>query len=128
MAELFQNTVFGYFVRLLSRQRIFPYAEERDSSLWKKYVHHDMSQQMALHGHTGDETPEEKDEGVNTQKSSRETSSTRNGGQSKNTLGHSVDPEKGKDVSVIYWYNDNDQEVFPVVPISIIVRRILIKR
>ena len=112
MAELIQNTVFGHLLRLLSRQRVLPYVEEQDPSLWKQYIHHDMTQQMAFHGRIGEETLEEKDEHSKNQKASRETSSTRNeGGMKTNALGHGIDQEKGKDVNVIHWYGENDPEV-----------------
>ena len=127
------------------------FEEERDPSLWKRYVDKEKSGRMAHHGHTGEEEERENKEGDDSESPDRgigekteengdsntggqeqsggvlsgnvrNSSETRLGsadnGQRRNEIsGVPVDPEKGRDVSVVHWYGDNDPEVCPVHPI-----------
>ena len=105
MSELIRDTVFGHFLRFVTRGKVLPYAEDKNPGLWREYVHHEMTGRMAHHGHvgeeTGDETEEEKETRVEPQDSSQDTSRTRAGkGAGRNALGHTIDAEKGRDVSM----------------------------
>lgn len=62
MSELFRDTVVGQLLRLVTQRRILQYPEERDPSIWQKYLNVEKSANMARHG--GTTTPpqaEEKD-------------------------------------------------------------------
>ncbi|KAJ9602705.1 GTPase-activating protein [Cladophialophora chaetospira] len=52
MAELFRDTVAGQFLRLVTGRRILQYPEERDPSIWERYLNVEKSKNMALHGTT----------------------------------------------------------------------------
>ena len=128
MSELIRDTVFGHILRFFTKGKVLQYAEEKDPSLWKQYLDRDQTKQMALYGHTGDETTEEKQEG-----GSSPTSDTPGNGDGKGTkhsdessrsraedgepplsstiTGLKIDPEKGRDTAIVTWYGDNDQEV-----------------
>ena len=113
MTELIRDTVFGHFVRIVSRGKILPYAEDRNPSLWRRYVHDEKTQRMAHHGQT-DELPEEERRQGPRRSSSGQTLTTRTGDEDEmrtNALGHKVDPEQGKDTAVVGWYSDHDPEV-----------------
>lgn len=116
MAELMRDTVFGHFVRLISKRKYFQYAEERDPKLWKQYLDREQTKNMALYGNTngpsGDEGSEK--EVVNTP--SEESSQARaeeeeHDHQLSSTItGQVIDPEKGRDVTMVTWFGDNDPE------------------
>lgn len=110
MSELIRDTVVGHFLRIVSRGKLLQYAEERDPSLWEKYVNIEKSNRMASHGHTGEETPEEREERGERSSSSHSSSSTRLGSES-NVGGARIDQEKGRDVHVVDWYGQKDPEV-----------------
>ncbi|KAK2626858.1 hypothetical protein QTJ16_004033 [Diplocarpon rosae] len=162
MAELVRDTAFGKCLRLLSGGRAMQYEEERDFSLWERYVDAEKSGRMAHHGTTEEEKqgnerqgggeedsenfdgrvaekPEEtgdrneiarspdqlafrqRDIGTNEPRSdpganadSRRSSGTRvASGENRRTNAFSgvfVDPEKGRDVTIVTWFGDNDPE------------------
>lgn len=58
MTELIRDTTFGHLLRLISKGKILPFAEERDPSLWKQFVNEEASGYAAHHGTT--EPPEKK--------------------------------------------------------------------
>ena len=61
MAELFRDTVVGQFLRLVTGRKILQYPEERDPSIWERYLNVEKSANMALHGSTSrPEEPEKK--------------------------------------------------------------------
>jgi DHA1 family multidrug resistance protein-like MFS transporter len=53
MSNLIRDSAFGRLVRFASSNKYFTCAEERDPSLWKKYVHEEKSGNAAHHGHIG---------------------------------------------------------------------------
>ena len=61
MKELVRDTVFGHFLRLVTGGRVLPYEEDRDPSLWKRYIDVEKSGRMAHHGHTEDEEEDEEE-------------------------------------------------------------------
>ncbi|KAL3427817.1 multidrug resistance protein [Phlyctema vagabunda] len=121
MKELVRDTVLGHALRLASRGKILPYAEDRDPSLWERYVDKDASGRMAHHGHLGEA---EKDEAANkgngnqptpqTAGVPRRSSDTAIDGPERRQInsvsGVPVDPEKGKDVTMVTWFSDDDPE------------------
>lgn len=130
MSELIRDTVFGHIVRFVTKARVLQYAEEKDPSLWKQYLHRDQTKNMALYGHPGDETPEEKQERESAPVSetqsnangdvigangSEESSQIRAGGRehqlSSTVTGQKIDPEKGRDTTMVTWFGENDPEV-----------------
>jgi DHA1 family multidrug resistance protein-like MFS transporter len=131
MKELVRDTVVGHLLRLATRGKVLQYEEERDSSLWKRYVDKEKSGRMAHHGNIEEEEEEEaadaSDDNMqqqqrsdvaerNTTGDTRNSSDTRVGSgdaQRNEVSGVPVDPEKGRDVSIITWFGDNDPEVSP---------------
>lgn len=119
MKELVRDTVVGHLLRLATREKVLQYEEERDQSLWKRYVDKKKSGRMAHHGNveeeekeeTGDtsddNTQEQQRAGIaegNTISDTRNSSDTRVGGreaQRNEVSGVPVDPEKGRDVSIV---------------------------
>ncbi|PVH87179.1 putative caffeine resistance protein 5 [Cadophora sp. DSE1049] len=149
MKELIRDTVFGHFLRLVTRGKVMTFEEERDPSLWKRYIDTEKSGRMAHHGHTGEAEKEHGKEAKDTDDAespvrgiwqkedetghgdgsragqnqavlgqngnSRNSSETRlgsvdNGQQRNEVSGVMVDPEKGRDVSVVTWYGGHDPE------------------
>ena len=129
MSDLFRDTVFGHAVRLLTKGRCFQFAEEKDSSLWKQYLDRNQTKNMALYGHPDDESSEKQEResapvsetqsyanaNANGANLSEESSQTRAGeGEqqlSSTITGQRIDPEKGRDVTMVTWFGDNDPEV-----------------
>ena len=126
MKELVRDTVFGHALRLLTRGKVLQYEEDRDPSLWKRYIHKEKSGRMADHGHTGEANAENGDSDSsdsrqrgtenNQQSSGRPSSDTRVASSDQprrrnEASGVLVDPEKGKDVTIISWFSENDPEV-----------------
>lgn len=118
MTELIRDTVFGHSLRLATRGRVLQYEEERDPTVLERYVDKEKSGRMAHHGHTG---LEGQDNGANTGNSdgnnvhsSRRTSDTRvesSDERLNEASGVVVDPEKGRDVTIVTWFSENDPEV-----------------
>lgn len=109
MAELMRDTLVGDFIRIFSGHRILPYAEEKDPSLWKRYVHHEKTDRMAHHGHIQEETEEEQDERRHRRRSS-ETTAVGDEQPTNLVTGHVIDKEKGRDINVVHWYGEDDPE------------------
>ena len=128
MSDLFRDTVFGHAVRFITNARFFQFSEEKDPSLWKQYLDRHQTKNMALYGHPGDHDPEEEHKhenvpvsripslvngnGVNTSEESSQTRTADGEHQLSSTLtGQRIDPEKGRDVTMVTWFGDNDPEV-----------------
>ena len=117
MSELIRDTVFGHCVRLVTRAKVLQYAEEKDPSLWKRYLHEEKTAQMAHHGQLGDENIKSEDPNeshgnlADTQPSSEESSNTQvEKMRTTNTIGQKIDQEKGRDVNIVGWFGDDDPE------------------
>ncbi|KAI8936510.1 hypothetical protein NX059_006915 [Plenodomus lindquistii] len=116
VADLIRDSAFGHVVRLVSRGKLFPYDEEKTPEIWKKYLNEKKSAYVAYHGST--EAPEEEPEELETARGLRsrerqdsETSSRTQVADGFNEAsGVRVDPEKGKDVYVVDWYDENDPQ------------------
>ena len=124
--DLFRDSTFGQLVRVASGGRIFPYPEERDNALWKKYINEEKSGYLAHHGTT--DPPQEGEDAssargrrsgeANQPNSTPSSSHTRiaeddekKEGEFNEASGVRVDPEKGKDKHVVDWYGPDDPEV-----------------
>ena len=116
MATLMHDSIAGFALRFLSGGRIFQYAEEKDPSLWKRFTNIEKSGRMARLGRMDSvEVPE--DDSVGTNESFTQTPSaawSHEGDRFQGLTGVRIDPEKGKDVYLIGWWDDNDQEVHPI--------------
>lgn len=129
MKELFRDTITGHAIRLLTKGRVLQYEEERDPSLWKRYIDKEKSGRMAHHGHTGEaEERRKEEEGVGDLDGQRQTLAEPDGdsgstessgtrvGSAEDTRrnevsGIVVDPEKGRDAAIVTWFSDDDPEV-----------------
>lgn len=121
MAELIRDTAFGHIVRFVSRGKYLQYEEERDSSIWTKYVDEKQSGYLAHHGTTDPpedgEEPETmggvrtREDGLHEKRSDSNSSSQTEAGEGNlnRASGVKVDPEKGKDFHVVSWYSDTDE-------------------
>ncbi|KAH4860702.1 hypothetical protein HBH70_148270 [Parastagonospora nodorum] len=116
VADLIRDSPFGHIVRLVTRNKVFQYPEERDPEVWKKYVHQEKSGYMAHHG-TTDPPEEESEELQNAQgvrarehNSSDSASRTQVGDGFNEASGVKVDPEKGRDRHVVDWYGPDDPQ------------------
>ena len=125
MKELIRDTALGHFLRLVSKQKILPYSEDVDSSIWQRYTNKEKSGNMAHHGAAGEEEKSEEDGDSDQRRTAPERDMPNSSRESSGTIvadtsvdarrneisGVVVDPEKGKDVSVVDWYSDDDPEV-----------------
>jgi len=119
VADLIRDSPFGHIVRLVTRNKVFQYPEEKDPSLWKKYLHEEKSGHAAYHGST--EAPEDRENipelnnarGLaqrEREHNSRSSSQTQVGEGYNEASGVKIDKEKGKDIHVIDWYGDDDPQ------------------
>lgn len=123
MTELIRDTAFGHIVRFVSRGKLLQYAEERDPSIYTRYLDEKKSGYLAHHGDTNppedDEEPElaalggarTREEKEEKRRSSSRSSRTEVGDDVNHASGVKVDPEKGKNIDVVGWYGDDDTEV-----------------
>jgi DHA1 family multidrug resistance protein-like MFS transporter len=83
MKELFRDTIPGHFLRLVSGGKLFPFPEEEDPSIWKRYVSKEKSGHMAHHGtmEPEKENKDENDEESGEQSSGKDEEKEENHGQ-----------------------------------------------
>lgn len=130
MTEIIRDTVFGHIVRFISKGRLLQYAEERDPKLWKQYLDHEQTKNLALNGSAEGPPSEEKRE-ESTADLSETSSRTRAEDQEQEhqmgrartaeeerehqlhstTTGQRIDTEKGRDIAMVTWFGDDDPEV-----------------
>lgn len=131
MKELIRDTAFGHLIRLVSRGKYLQFAEERDPTIWTRFVDEKKSGYLAHHGDTNPPEDGEKEieglGGVRTRddqyvlqeppmrahRGSGDSSRTRVGDEQiavNHASGVKVDPEKGQDYHLVTWYGDNDPE------------------
>ena len=126
MTELIRDTVFGHLLRLLSGSKVLPFLEEKDPEYWKQYVHRGKTANVARHGHTEDDSDSEAHPAAGlTDKEAREKRGNSNESSparvsnsdtlaehsrlATNAVGMKVDPEKGKDVNVVTFVDDDPE-------------------
>ncbi|KAK4942684.1 GTPase-activating protein [Elasticomyces elasticus] len=135
MAELFRDTVAGQFIRLITGRKILQYPEERDPSIWQKYLNVEKSANMAMHGSTDPPSAEEKErldtnaspseDDANLQSPDHNSHHQRRGSPAEssttttvdndnrlvNTLSNTkVDVEKGRNADIVDWYGPEDPD------------------
>ncbi|TKX19019.1 MFS transporter-like protein 165 [Elsinoe australis] len=129
VADLIRDSFFGHVVRLASGRKVFTYPEERDPALAGRYYHYDKSTNLARYGQTtvpedapkkdvekddfsASPTPRPSDAHMRAEHGSISSSQTEVGGapQVSNIAGTPIDPEKGRDLTVIDWDGPNDPE------------------
>jgi len=125
--DLFRETACGQLIRLVTRNRYLQYPEEKNPELWKKYVNKDKSANMAKYGQPDEPQPENEDDEKKV--GEEDDDSSEKGDDSADSIppqGHrgverqesryndasgiKVDPEKGKDVTMINWDGDDDPD------------------
>jgi DHA1 family multidrug resistance protein-like MFS transporter len=124
MLELFRDTTFGRLLRIVTRNKILQFEDEKDPSIWKRYVDVEGSGHLAHHGSTeppeeGQGSPERVTGDLHShsddekEKDPEDSDGTRvpSGGENVNyASGVKVDGEKGKDIHLVSWYGENDPE------------------
>ncbi|GKZ27878.1 hypothetical protein AbraIFM66951_005476 [Aspergillus brasiliensis] len=114
MSCLVQDSILGQFIRLISRGRYFRFEEQKDPSLWQQYINHDKSGRMAYTGRPdADGVPEpERVSTADTESMTRVPSTTwsHNGRRYQGITGATIDPEKGRDVTIVDWWDEHDPE------------------
>ncbi|GME31185.1 Major facilitator superfamily [Neofusicoccum parvum] len=104
MREIFQDTIFGHLVRLVSRGKYLQYAEERDPSLWQQYIDHEKPEDAAPRQPAlpREESDDERKRSVDAEKE----------GDDSDTLPprDQADAENGRDVLMVTWWGSNDTE------------------
>lgn len=132
MPTIIQDSAAGQIIRLVTNGRCLRYDEEKDPSIWHKFINLDKSSQLAYQGHIGAvDVPDEDKTDSETEVESggqREVHGDdeehgagarripsraweQRGRRFQGLTGVKIDPEKGKDVSVIDWADENDPEV-----------------
>ncbi|KAM3071372.1 GTPase-activating protein [Clarireedia jacksonii] len=117
MKHLFRDTTLGHVLRLATGGRVLRYEEEVDPSIWQRYVDKEASGRMAHHGTTepADEKYDKEDNisPPHSLSPPRRSSDTRVASQDvhrNEVSGVPVDVEKGRDVTMVTWYGDDDPE------------------
>ncbi len=120
MTELIRDTVLGHLLRLVSKGKILPYEEEQDPLLWRRYIDTEKSGRMAHHGHIGEEEKTKEQDVDNggprrnyedVSRGSSTTGAASHDAPRNEVSGVKIDPEKGKDVTVVTWFSEDDPEV-----------------
>jgi len=123
--DIIRDSFFGHLLRIVFRNRILRYPEERDAALAGRYYHYEKSSNMAKYGQTTVPRDEEKSSASSSERkiaSPSEGNSELNVPNPKanhderdenvsNIAKTPVDSEKGRDVTVIDWDGPNDPEV-----------------
>lgn len=122
MSDLIRDAPFGQIIRLVTRGRFLKYPEEKDPEIWTKYIDAKKSANLAHHGGTenAEDGPEPEKmadfdgnnlrnstEPAQPRRSSDRTSQTRVG-EVNAASGVRIDGEKGKDLDLVSWYDNND--------------------
>lgn len=111
--ETLRDSAFGQLVRLMTRNKVFQFPEEKDPSLCERYINAEKLGNMAHHDSTESDNVKEKSTDMDPLASSR-TSSPIQVGQDAPANGASqkpVDPEKGRDLHMLDWYGPEDPDV-----------------
>lgn len=109
--ETLRDSAFGRIVRLITRNKVFKFPEERDASLCQRYINAEKSGNMAHHGTVEADT--EKETQRNNSPTSRTSSSTQvdEGATVNGASQKPVDPEIGRDLHMVDWYGPEDSDV-----------------
>lgn len=117
MSDLFRDAPVGQMIRWMTKNKYLQYPEEKDTSMYGKFINREKSGNMARYGQSNPPEDEEKEEKQDdNQDCSRHNSESsdptlRGEGTTLNSAsGKAVDPEKGKDVNLVDWWGPNDPE------------------
>ena len=137
VAGLIRDSAFGHIVRLVTRNKAFQYPEERDLSVASRYYNTVKTRNLARYGKTappGDESRGEKQPFESPSNGTMDDSQAKDeqvppalvysespslhseqtavdaNGLVRNITGTPVDPERGRDLTVIDWDGPNDPE------------------
>ncbi|THX26755.1 putative caffeine resistance protein 5 [Aureobasidium pullulans] len=117
MSDLFRDAPVGQMIRWMTKNKYLQYPEEKDTSMYGKFINREKSGNMARYGQPNPPEDEEKEEKQDdNQDRSRHNSESsdptlRGEGTTMNSAsGKAVDPEKGKDVNLVDWWGPNDPE------------------
>ncbi|THX81670.1 putative caffeine resistance protein 5 [Aureobasidium pullulans] len=117
MSDLFRDAPVGQMIRWMTKNKYLQYPEEKDTSMYGKFINREKSGNMARYGQPNPPKDEEKEEKQDdNQDCSRHNSESsdptlRGEGTPLNSAsGKAVDPEKGKDVNLVDWWGPNDPE------------------
>ena len=134
VADIIRDSFFGHVVRFASRNKVFQYPEEKDPSVASRYYNTEKTRNIARYGTTTVPEKAEQEEESNAESppestnaskerqhdsgasDSDESQSTRiqMDRQVSNVTGTPVDPEKGRDLTVVDWDGPNDPEVISI--------------
>lgn len=123
MSDLFRDAAVGQMIRWVSGNKWLQYPEEKDPSIWQKFIDKEKSGNMAMYGQAAPPEDEEKNDDRNQNESQ---SPQRSGSGSSGTLrgddreynemsGKPIDPEKGKNIDMVSWYGPDDPGLYLVV-------------
>lgn len=119
--DLIRDSAFGQLVRLATSGRIFPYAEEKDAAILKRYINEEKSRNIRQHGsvhplgrNNSKEASTANEEGRQQRRKSQESLSERSADtriDEGDVMRTNAQAEKGQDKSVVDWYGPDDPEV-----------------
>jgi DHA1 family multidrug resistance protein-like MFS transporter len=110
--ETLRDSAFGQIVRLVTRNKVFQFPEEKDAALGERYINAEKSGNMAHHGAVVADIEKEKETDGNNLSSSRTSSTQVDGSAAVNGASQKpVDPEKGRDLYMVDWYGPEDPDV-----------------
>ena len=138
MMELIRDTAFGHLIRFVTKKKCLQYPEEKDLSIWTKYIDGKKSANLAHHGDrnpledgtdlgegTGGVRPREHGalepppNARHGSTSSSDSSRTRVSDENFNhASGGKFDPEKGQDYHLVTWYGDDDPGMSLNLPVG----------
>ncbi|THY42291.1 putative caffeine resistance protein 5 [Aureobasidium pullulans] len=117
MSDLFRDAPVGQMIRWMTKNKYLQYPEEKDTSIYGKFINREKSGNMARYGQPNppeDEEKEEKqDDNQDHPRHNSESSDPKLRGEGttvNSASGIAVDPEKGKDVNLVDWWGPNDPE------------------
>ena len=122
--DIIRDAFLGHALRIVSRGRLLRYPEERDPKLAGRYYHLEKTSNLARYGQTTvpedaspkrekeDQSPSDEEHQRPLQESNRSVDSgdTAVHRTVSNVAGTPVDPERGRDMTVIDWDGPNDPE------------------
>ncbi|TIA62339.1 putative caffeine resistance protein 5 [Aureobasidium pullulans] len=103
MSDLFRDAPVGQMIRWMTKNKYLQYPEEKDTSMYGKFINREKSGNMARYGQPNPPEDEEKEE-------KQDDNQDREGTTMNSASGIAVDPEKGKDVNLVDWWGPNDPE------------------
>ncbi|THX81932.1 putative caffeine resistance protein 5 [Aureobasidium pullulans] len=101
MSDLFRDAPVGQMIRWMTKNKYLQYPEEKDTSMYGKFINREKSGNMARYGQPNPPEDEEKEEKQNDNQDWHDIEFSQR---------ESCNPEKGKDVNLVDWWGPNDPE------------------